>query len=387
MRARRREINIFNMSLLDILCGALGAFCFMMLVALPYYKPSRSNPQLVEDQEKTRELLRELEKLKEKMGDPNAAADLEDLLQRLQAQIQSLQGQVNRLTAENDQLKQKNEELKTDNERKERLLAQKKPFLVIALAGEQSQSVDVFLQDDQMMKGGDKSANAQFDPSKPRNISAWENDLDIFLPTLGLNIWMSATAQANAHFKIYVKLANEPKARKSTDIAAGVYGDLGNNKTALVFPNVTLTPERFWAFIGTLTIDDNNKLIFFASTPEQRDAEWKAIAKTSPPPIVVPTVGPTTPAPATPIPSATLSDERRALLEKLRKEQEQSAPGGQTSPAQRSAEDQRREMLEKLQRERQQRPSPAPGDDRRDMIQKRSQDRQSQPSPSPSLTP
>ena len=25
MRARSREINIFNMSLLDILCGALGA--------------------------------------------------------------------------------------------------------------------------------------------------------------------------------------------------------------------------------------------------------------------------------------------------------------------------------------------------------------------------
>src|SRR6186713_3116929 len=39
MKARNREINIFNMSLLDILCGALGAFCFMMLVLFPYYKP------------------------------------------------------------------------------------------------------------------------------------------------------------------------------------------------------------------------------------------------------------------------------------------------------------------------------------------------------------
>jgi hypothetical protein len=386
MRARRREINIFNMSLLDILCGALGAFCFMMLVAFPYYKPSRSSAQLVEDQEKTRELLRQLEQLKEKMGDPNAAQDLEDLLRRLQAQIQSLQGQVNQLTAENDQLKQKNEELKADNERQERSLAHKKPFLVIALA-DQNQGVDIFLQDDQIMKGGDKSANAQFDPSKPRNISAWENDLDIFLPSLGMNIWMSASAQANTHFKIYMKLANEPKARKSTDVAAGVYGDLGDNKGALVLPTVTLTPERFWTFVGTLTVDDNNKLIFFASTPEQRDAEWKAIAKTSPPPIVTPTAAPASAAPATPVPSATLSDERRALLEKLRKEQEQSASGGQTSPSQKSAEDQRREMLEKLQKERQERQSPTPGDERRDMIQKRSQDRQSQPSPSPSLTP
>jgi hypothetical protein len=37
MKVRRREVNIFNMSLLDILCGALGAFCFMMLALFPSY--------------------------------------------------------------------------------------------------------------------------------------------------------------------------------------------------------------------------------------------------------------------------------------------------------------------------------------------------------------
>jgi hypothetical protein len=37
MRRRNREVNIFNMSLLDILCGALGAFCFMMLALFPSY--------------------------------------------------------------------------------------------------------------------------------------------------------------------------------------------------------------------------------------------------------------------------------------------------------------------------------------------------------------
>src|SRR5205807_6399897 len=111
MRARRREINIFNMSLLDILCGALGAFCFMMLVALPYYKPSRGDAQLRQNQEKTQELLRDIEKLKDKLGDPTAAADLEELLRRLQAQIQALEGQVNQLTAENQRLTDKNNEL------------------------------------------------------------------------------------------------------------------------------------------------------------------------------------------------------------------------------------------------------------------------------------
>ncbi|MDB6148519.1 MAG: hypothetical protein JWO45_2183, partial [Spartobacteria bacterium] len=53
MRARAREINIFNMSLLDILCGALGAFCFMMLVLLPYYKPPGSAADLRKEQADT----------------------------------------------------------------------------------------------------------------------------------------------------------------------------------------------------------------------------------------------------------------------------------------------------------------------------------------------
>jgi hypothetical protein len=35
MKSRSREVNIFNMSLLDILCGALGAFCFLMLALFP----------------------------------------------------------------------------------------------------------------------------------------------------------------------------------------------------------------------------------------------------------------------------------------------------------------------------------------------------------------
>src|SRR4051812_35144648 len=44
MRARNREINIFNMSLLDILCGALGAFCFMMLTLFPHYGQKSGPP-------------------------------------------------------------------------------------------------------------------------------------------------------------------------------------------------------------------------------------------------------------------------------------------------------------------------------------------------------
>jgi len=57
VKSRNREINIFNMSLLDILCGALGTFCFLMLTLLPYYSPNSAGPRLANAR-------RELEALK-----------------------------------------------------------------------------------------------------------------------------------------------------------------------------------------------------------------------------------------------------------------------------------------------------------------------------------
>src|SRR5207237_77329 len=99
MRARQREVNIFNMSLLDILCGALGAFCFMMLVLLPYYRPPSNTPNLRKEQADTDELLRQLEQLKAAAGNPELEKQMRDLIEKLKQQIHQLQGEVNQYAA------------------------------------------------------------------------------------------------------------------------------------------------------------------------------------------------------------------------------------------------------------------------------------------------
>lgn len=38
MKPRNREINIFSLSMLDVISGALGAFLIIMIVLFPYYK-------------------------------------------------------------------------------------------------------------------------------------------------------------------------------------------------------------------------------------------------------------------------------------------------------------------------------------------------------------
>ena len=48
MKRRNREVNIFNMSLLDILCGTLGAFCFLMLALLPDHLKAKQLQEQIE---------------------------------------------------------------------------------------------------------------------------------------------------------------------------------------------------------------------------------------------------------------------------------------------------------------------------------------------------
>jgi hypothetical protein len=103
MTRRNREINIFNMSLLDILCGALGAFCFMMLTLLPYYMPSGNTAETrARDRERDKEFgeaIKDIEKIKD-MVDAETARKLEEELKRLRQLYDEAVGQLNAARAE-----------------------------------------------------------------------------------------------------------------------------------------------------------------------------------------------------------------------------------------------------------------------------------------------
>src|SRR6266436_3367863 len=87
MRRRNREVNIFNMSLLDILCGALGAFCFMMLSLFP-------------DHAKVKDLQARLQAAERNSSDPNSASRTQQQLQQAQQQLQQAQKQIDQAKAD-----------------------------------------------------------------------------------------------------------------------------------------------------------------------------------------------------------------------------------------------------------------------------------------------
>ncbi len=405
MRARPREINIFNMSLLDILCGALGAFCFMMLVALPYYVVGKIDR--AESQKRTEELLKDVEKLRERMSDPEQAEQLRKLIDELQAQIKQLEGQLNQYAYENDQLKADNNRLASENNRltndnanltsensrltaeNNRLtsdnqvliaqnqqlqidkqideidLATRKPFLILAMSIDPTQDLALFLEDEMIAGQKEKKnfANGTFDP----NIlvqTGWENDLtNIRVPRHGVTLWISSTTRSQSSYRLFVRYQHADDTtpfghrNQPTRVNLSFVGAFAEHPS----PWISLAPERPWVLAGTLNIDDKGVLSYKEASEAERDESWRTIMKSE-----VPTPVPT----ATPRSTLTndemerlrkQNEEERRKFEELRKQRQQregASPGATTSPP---SEDEQRLRRERALREQQSRsPSPAP---------------------------
>jgi len=337
MRARSREINIFNMSLLDILCGALGAFCFMMLVLLPYYKPPGKETDLHNQEVKTQELLNELEKLRARVQDSAAAQQMTQLVQNLQGQMQQLQGQLNQLSAENQQLENQNRSLAAKNDKQTRQLDMRNPF-IISVVSSPPRELDIYLESDAISEKN--TSNPPFDPNKAHQPTFFAGDRGLFWPERGVAIWMTRDAPASVHYKLYVSISRSSAAPNSTGTIT-VKSLASSDTWSLDLPDVTLTSDRFWTLVGTLSQTSEGKPAFREATQAERDVEWSKLTKSSPPPQAKPTV---TAGPAMPFPVGTAQpngtplsvEQRRALLEKLEKErlnrQQHQPPSPSQSP-------------------------------------------------------
>ena len=354
MRARTREINIFNMSLLDILCGALGAFCFMMLVALPYYATG-SSAERQQSREAIEELLANAEKLRERLTDPNVAAELQRLIDQLSAQVKQLDGQANQLAYENQELKKQQDELLAKNQTLDNKVKQRKPFAVMAAAYDPTQELDLYLEDDLVEEGGTNTLNPRFNPAKQWHSSGWARDISgIRYPDRGFVVWVGSDTVPGGNYRVFIKNSTERAQQRTTTLDAFGFGDFGNTRL-MPLALITLSPERFWTFVGTMSVDDNYVASFREATQQERDAEWRELMKSEPPPEPTPPPEPADAPVATPRPTldaAALERIRRGIEErkKQREQQKEAAPTGSGKPL---SEEQRRALREQFIREQQ----------------------------------
>ena len=91
MRSRNRTIDIFNISMLDVISGALGAFLLIMLILMRFYEPNVVNElnamqkEMAQAQEAMKSQAAMLEEAQQRLqaAEADAARQAQDLQQRL----------------------------------------------------------------------------------------------------------------------------------------------------------------------------------------------------------------------------------------------------------------------------------------------------------------
>jgi hypothetical protein len=124
-----------------------------------------------------------------------------------------------------------------------------------------------------------KKGAAPFEPNKNPQWPSWTGDTLTWFN--GTSAWIVRDSPPNIHYKVYVKLINDAATRAGTTVSGSIVGE--SAKWVVNLPETSLTSARFWAFLGTITGEDDGKASFKAATLEERDAEWKKISGAAPP--------------------------------------------------------------------------------------------------------
>lgn len=129
MQRRNREINIFNMSALDLFASALGAFILLFVILMPYYlKTSKVVMQ------ENAQLKAEIRQCQTEVSDLKAqVTDLQGQVDGLKQQLTSCEQQKQQLQAENDQLKQQMQNMQNDLQQAQEKLEDRVKFALLGI--------------------------------------------------------------------------------------------------------------------------------------------------------------------------------------------------------------------------------------------------------------
>ncbi|MEP7364047.1 MAG: hypothetical protein ABI972_12390 [Acidobacteriota bacterium] len=246
MRAGNREINIINMSLLDILCGAMGAFCFMMLALFPYWSPSGVGAKDAAAQ--AQQMQQELEQLKEqlrKSGGAGAANALERI-EKLQQQMQQIEGENNRLRADLEEAKKKTRQLEMRN-----------PVIIAINWSTAGHEVNVFVHTPGL-KTGKGETQPPVDPLKKQGQFFFGDMAYGTIRGPGMQFWLMRDTVAGSRCDIYYKFfANNGNLQPAT-----IFGSYIHDSKSYILPAVEMSREKTAYKVGTLIINTDYSLKF-----------------------------------------------------------------------------------------------------------------------------
>lgn len=280
MKPRNREISIFNLSMMDVISGAMGAFLILVVILSRHYQagPVTTNA-IIELQRELIEATGQLDEASRRIhagtGD-NAAIEgfLRQAKQNVEAgraRITGLQNEVAVANARIQRLEEQSRELQQRITDLQWELDLRNPYFVKAhWECEQRADVDIYLYSAWPSKSGGQMA-----PYRPGTEQGAFFTGDVYSDaegTAGAEVWLNASRIASARQKLYFGLGGE--ARPKCSVIAYVYSSLDQR---IDLPMITLDQQTPWVLVGTLLLDENRALSFKPASAAERAAEQREV--------------------------------------------------------------------------------------------------------------
>jgi hypothetical protein len=294
MRTRSREINIFNLSLMDVICGAMGAFLIIMIILARFYV---FDPDVTEDADELKlrletavqglnrirggtegiitELIDEADSTTSGPGSGDTIEQIENLTQGIRQDIDLVRGQLGAVQAEANRLEANLQEKNAQLERAVELVSRleiRRP-LVVEARWNCAANVDLTLDSDRTSKL-DGTRPALFDP-RTRSDFKFVGDAASDAssgPTSEMSL-ISETPK-NTSYKVYVALRGDVPA----DADCIVYSHaIGFDRYFQLLPVARLSEQQRFDYLGVFSVDENLQLTFAEPDVDTRQRELNAV--------------------------------------------------------------------------------------------------------------
>lgn len=260
MKPRNREVNIFNMSLLDILCGALGAFCFMMLVLFPYWRPGGADRKRVEQD--AAQMQQDLQRLREQLkSSPNAQA-VEQQIDQLQQRMQQQQGQLNQTLQKLD-----------DADKQIQNLQMRNPVTIGMEWHTANHDVDLYTQW-QLQAAPGKPGPPTVDPLKQQGVFYGDEVNTVCDRGPCWEVWAMRDTPPRVPLKVWYKFM----AANGNPQPAEVFGFYLANGKFTRLPQVSIAHDKTTVYVGSL-MADTDYTVKFTPAPELAESYRQQLAQ------------------------------------------------------------------------------------------------------------
>lgn len=273
MRRRSRDITVFNLSMMDVITGAMGAFLIVMVVLARYYESDPGNKENVEqlkaELSQATDRLREIDLEMQKEGPQSG--NIKRSLDRAKRNLKDAERDAENLR---EQLDQAEQELKRkDKTVKE--LKKRRAFSIASYWTCKNVDVDIFVWDSQRAVK-DNSPTPSFNPAKKQR-ERWNTDFHADWPKHNTDLWLVGSAVAGTEFKVYVKLAKPSAVRRPCKVLTSVITSTNSS----IFDR-TLSRSTPWLYITRVrqvTGDNGQEFRIEKLTKAEQEAEKRAIAQ------------------------------------------------------------------------------------------------------------